>query len=141
MKAIRNLVCMALLVVVTQSCESDDPVNPQTYIQKAWTLGSGYVKKAGTNMTTDYLGLTLTFNSNGTYQVTGGKKLFKPTGTWAWVGEGITQFKLDGDLPVDVSEVSENTLHFTFTLDAAHVNANGRTEAMVGAYDVLLTVN
>lgn len=135
-----SVVALAWLLAFTSACDDDEkPVNPQELIKKTWHIGaSGFVKKDGAALTSEYLNLTVTLNSDGTYSTSNGKKLFFPSGTWSWVGTGTTEFLIDGDLPVTVSELTKTNLRIKFLMDEDHVNTNGRRQAVLGNYEVSL---
>ncbi|HEY5826483.1 MAG TPA: hypothetical protein VIT44_19065 [Cyclobacteriaceae bacterium] len=137
-----KVIALILLASWVSGCKKKDdpkPIDPQEQIKKTWTLGtSGYVIKDGIDVTTEYPGLTVTINADGTYTTTQAKKLFFPSGTWSWVGTGTIQFLLDGDIPVSVTELTQTNLAIQFNLNREHVNPNGRVEAVVGEYKLLL---
>ena len=135
-----TVVALAWLLAFTSACDDDDkPENPQEFIKKTWHIGaSGFVKKDGSALTSEYVNLTVTLNSDGTYSTTNAKKLFFPSGTWSWVGTGTGEFMIDGDLPVTVTELTKTTLKVKFIMDEDHVNAGGRTQAVLGNYEVSL---
>jgi hypothetical protein len=128
------------LLAFTSACDDDEkPTNPQEHIKQTWKIGSsGFVKKGGVSVTSEYPNLTVTLNSDGTYTTSNAKKLFFPSGTWAWVGTGVTGITIDGDLPVNITELTKTTLRIQFILDEDHVNTNGRTQAVLGSYELSL---
>lgn len=134
---------MALMALVwtmswLSACHHDDP-NPQDQLKKSWQIGStGFIKQDGVDVSADYPGIVVTWKGDGTYTTTNAKKLFYPEGTWVWQGNGTTLLAVDGSLPVTVNELTSSKLHITFTMDRDHVNANGRTQAVVGNYELLL---
>lgn len=80
----------------------------------------------------------MTLNANGTYTTTNAKKLFFPSGTWEWVDTGTTEFLIDGNFSVNVTELTKNTLRISFILDEDNVNTGGRTHAVLGNYQLSL---
>jgi hypothetical protein len=135
---------VALLMLYATGCADDgkETVNPQDQIEKTWGLGSnGAIIHDGSDVTADYAGLSITFNSNGTYRTHNGKKLFFPSGTWTWQGTGTSTVLMDGDHAVTVKEISESDLQLEFMMAEEDVNANGRAAAVVGSYTVTLTAN
>jgi hypothetical protein len=134
-----TVVALLWLVAFTTACDDDEKSNPQDQIKKTWVVGtSGFVKKGGVSITSEYPNLTVTLKNDGTYTTTNAMKLFYPSGVWAWVGTGTTGFTIDGDLPVNVIELTKSTLRIQFVMDESHVNANGRTQAIVGNYEISL---
>lgn len=135
-----TVVALAWLLACATACDDDDkPVNPQENIKRVWIIGQGgFVKKDGVALTSEYTNLSVTLNANGTYTTSNAKKLFFPSGTWEWVGTGTTEFLIDGDLSVNVTELTKNTLRISFMMDEDHVNASGRTTAVVGNYELSL---
>lgn len=130
------------LMIWASACDDDDKPNPQNQIVRTWSIGdSGFVKQDGVDVTSNYPNLTITVNSDGTYSTSNAGKLFYPTGTWAWQGTGTTTFIIDGDFEVAVTELSASTLHVEFDMAVDDVNANGRTQAIVGSYEVKLEGN
>jgi hypothetical protein len=137
-------ILIAVLILYSTGCADDgkETVNPQDQIEKTWGLGSnGAITHDGSDVTADYAGLSITFNSNGTYRTSNGKKLFFRSGTWTWQGTDTSTILIDGDHVVAIKEISESKLHLQFTMNEADVNANGRAEAVVGSYDVILAAN
>jgi hypothetical protein len=137
---ITQLLAVCSAVALFQNCSSDDgnPVDPQDAIAKTWIVNTnGLVTKDGTNLTSDYIGLTLTFNSDGTYTTTNGKMLLQSSGTWNWVGNDVANVMLDGDFPVTVKNLAANSLEIAFTMDEEHVNT-GRSRAVLGNYIIKL---
>lgn len=135
-------IALAGLMIWASACDDDDKPNPQNQIVKTWSIGgSGFVKQDGVDVTSDYQNLTFTIKSDGTYSTANAGKLFFPSGTWAWQGTGTTAFVIDGDFEVTVNELNASTLHVEFDMAVDDVNANGRTKAIVGSYEVKLEGN
>ncbi|HEY0741174.1 MAG TPA: hypothetical protein VGD40_06920 [Chryseosolibacter sp.] len=136
-----SVAALAWFLLLTSACNDDDnkPENPQEFIKKTWHIGAtGYVKKDGSALTSEYANLRVTLKSDGTYSTINGKKLFFPSGIWNWVGTGTGQFLVDGDLSVTVTELTKTSLKIKFTMDEDHVNTSGRTQAVLGNYEVAL---
>jgi hypothetical protein len=135
-----TVVALAWLLAFSSACDDDDKTaNPQDHIKQTWRVGSaGFVKKDGVSVTSEYIDLTVTLHADGTYTTSNAKKLFYPSGTWAWVGTGTSEFLIDGDFSVTVTALAKTSLMIKFTMHEADVNPNGRTYAIVGNYELSL---
>lgn len=138
--ATASVFALVWLLAWTSACDDDDkPANPQEQIKKTWRIGSaGFVKKDGSTITSEYANLTITLKNDGTYETTNAKKLLFPSGTWSWVGTGTNELTIDGDFSVSVTQLTKTTLTIEFIMHEEHVNANGRTKALVGSYQLSL---
>ena len=134
---------LLMLALVFTSCGSDDDpettnVDPQTFIVKTWKLsGGGTIEKDGTDVSADYTGLELTFVSAGTYTSKNGGLLFRSSGTWRWKSTDATVLLLDGELEVNVKEITATNFHSQFNLSEDYA-AGGRSKGVIGPYEVTL---
>ncbi|SHH17568.1 hypothetical protein SAMN04488109_3012 [Chryseolinea serpens] len=135
---------LLVLALVFTSCggSDDDPeptnVDPKTLIVKTWKLsGGGTIVKDGTDVSADYAGLELTFVSAGTYTSKNGGHLFRASGTWRWKSTDATVLLLDGELEVNVKEITATNFHSQFNLSEDYATG-GRSQAVVGPYEVTL---
>ncbi len=131
------MICLMALTCVMQSCKDNDAPTPSADLQKTWIMGTGaYVWQGGQDRTANYQLMTITFYGTGTYTTQNAGKLLPATGTWYWETLNTT-LMLDGDFPVDVLTLDQTTLRIKFYMDAEHVNASGRTNSLVGDYEIL----
>lgn len=134
---------LLVLALVFNSCgSSDDPeptdVDPKTFIVNTWKLsGGGTIEKDGTDVSADYAGLELTFASAGTYTSKNGGLLFRSSGTWRWKSADATVLLLDGELEVNVKEITAANFHSQFDVSEDYA-AGGRTKGVIGPYEVTL---
>ncbi|AYB35097.1 hypothetical protein D4L85_32935 [Chryseolinea soli] len=134
---------LLVLALVLTSCGSDDDpetagIDPKTFIVKTWKLsGGGTIEKDGTDVSADYSGLELTFVSAGTYTSKNGGLLFRSSGTWRWKSTDATVLLLDGELEVNVKEITATNFHSQFNLSEDYA-AGGRSKGVIGPYEVTL---
>lgn len=133
---------LLVLALVFTSCGSDDDpesadIDPKTLIVKTWKLNGGTIEKDGTDVSADYAGLELTFVSAGTYTSKNGGLLFRSSGTWRWKSTDATVLLLDGELEVNVKEITATDFHSQFNLSEDYA-AGGRSQGVIGPYEVTL---
>jgi len=132
------LLSLLLFALGMTSCQGDEKESdPRDVIERTWLLTGGTVTKDGSDVTSDYTGLQVTFSDGGTYTTVNGGHFFKSAGTWAWQGSGMTGITCDGDFSIQVIAVNETDLHLQLTLNE-DVLTGGRTAGLVGEYDIKL---
>ena len=145
----------AVISICLQSC-GDDPTQPtpktpeELAIEalagtgtKTWTLAGGTVKKNGTDVTSTYSGLELTFNAGTakTYSSKNSNDLFDANGTWEFGGANFDKIILSGTKPAATREISftessgKLTLLFTIPQPGARIFG---TQAVAGNYEFVL---
>jgi hypothetical protein len=123
MKRIFRLIPIMVLaagLTVLSSCGGDDPTPVQTMTKRLiahpWELSSATVD--GTDETTLYNGLTITFTETG-FTTTNGGVVWPPSGTWEFIDKSAKIIIRNDDLQIEILE-SVNTslkLGFTWTSD------------------------
>ena len=120
---------VAILAIVSLSCDPDDPVEPSiqdlTFEKLAgdWTLGQfGSIKVDGSDVSANYPGFALSF-AEGTYTTTNAGDLFRASGTWEWAGESAAAVNLDDGKVVSINSLTTTKFVFSFTKQDGPVRA------------------
>jgi hypothetical protein len=140
----RRCVLVLLIVMLAgifPACSDDDAAaDPQAALLNTWALtGDGYIQKDDVDVSGEYQGLTISFQSNGVYTTTEGGDLFPATGTWKWADGSTSALVLDGSWAVTVSGLSTTHLQLSLTHDDGITS--GRKTSLAGDYILSLYAN
>ncbi|QSE97437.1 hypothetical protein [Fulvivirga lutea] len=132
-------ISVVALIGLLSGCDDDDSSDPvnNTEVERVFNLlsASGWnvseVLVDDLDFSSTYAGLSLTFQE-GTYNSVNGGAIFQSSGTWNFTSTSATQILLDGDLEMDVLEISENTLVVGLTWNQNTLGTGGRTASVSG---------
>ncbi len=130
---------IGMMLLGFSGCSSGDPepADPKTKLYASWQVGtSGYLKRDGVIVTSNYSGFEVTFTSAGTYTSKNAGLVFKTSGTFSWTGDKADSFNRDGEIPTAVTLQEDGSLILSFQLDTNDVS--GRQTATVGNWEIVL---
>jgi hypothetical protein len=138
MKKIANQILVVLALsslLLTASCKkSNDPspgdITTQQLSSATWKVST--VTVDGTDQTTLFKNMTLTFTSTG-YTTTNGGAVWPANGTWAFVNENATTIKRDDGVEVALSDVSEAGFKMTLVWSESTFGS-GRVASVAGTH-------
>jgi len=133
-----------LIALLLFGCKNDDEsLSPEQLNTlkwtKTWSLGAnGHVLVDGQDITSDYSGFEITFESTGDskiYQVHNGQKAFPVAiDTWNFTDETYTSIVRGSDGVIIAGEINENTLLLNLSIPIP----NGRVEGTYGNFEFML---
>lgn len=143
-RLLKSMMVVALVAMIgfMSGCDDDDdPGTPvdETEVARVFSLLSASpwnvsaVTVDDLDFSSTYSGLNLSF-AEGTYTSSNGGGIFSSAGTWVFASSAAEQLILDGDLEVDVLEISETSLVIGLVSTETSLGTGGRSESVSGTH-------
>lgn len=135
-KYLKGILSVAVAVMLVTSCGDDDsPLTPQED-RTALMLGTWVIESIeidGLDASANYEGFKIDFAKNDIYTSLNGGQVFRPTGTWRWIGdETTTELQLDvfTDVTITSFVIEDNapeamTWTFNYAIGGVRAGTNG----------------
>ena len=130
------MISVMVAILTLSSCGSDTPTLSKQdevkakLIASTWNIGSVMVD--GTDKTTVYPNLKLTFTSAGFTSLNGGV-IWPASGTWTFTSADATAFTRNDDLVVTIQEVTATSLKLALAWDKTTIGP-GRVSSVGGQH-------
>lgn len=129
---------LTLGTFIVSSCGGDhnEPDEENIFMNKlaqTWTLTSGHVTVDGVDVTTDFAGLTITFDANKHYTTAHGVPPIWPAAgsfTLQKTTDNAYDLLRDDGLRISIQALTDRSITFTFQ----YTYAGGRTTSVSGKY-------
>jgi hypothetical protein len=146
MKYLRNsLWSLSLLIIggvmLLSGCDKKTEISTADAVKAKLTASTWNLKSvdvSGTDQTSVYKGLTLTFTPTS-FTTTNGGVVWPVTGTWEFKTPEATTIVRDDKLELTIQEVTDTSLKLALTWTKTTFDKTGRLESVSGAHTFTFT--
>jgi len=136
LQPIQSLVTLLLVVItalIFNGCKKGDDPDPAVekfkQLSGVWRLGT--ITNDGLDVTTQYIGFTLTINPDKTFVTTNGNNPWPDSGTLEFTGNDLDRWLRNDGIEINIQNATTSSLVLSMTQSSI---ANGRASGVTGQF-------